>query len=195
METAHGPLGNTTDLKIYGLFPDVSYFKFASLQGKIALFSHLEQAHYAVSGANQIEILRIPLTHDSKKNDPAFWEISYQHKWLREHQNAWRTAYGKSPFYEYYDYKIWDVLNQQIPSFKSLQESVMAVLLPWLGLEELSIITLEPAKSGHFFRSIKDTPYREYSQVFENKFGHRNNLSVLDLLFNIGPECASYFRQ
>lgn len=194
METAHRPFGNTTDLKIYGLFPDVSYFKFASLQGKIAPFSHLEQAHYAVSGANQIEILRIPLTHDSKKKDPAFWEISYQHKWLREHQNAWRTAYGKSPFYEYYDYKIWDILNQQIPSFKSLQESVMAVLLPWLGLEELTIITLEPVESGHFFRSIKDTPYREYSQVFENKFGHRNNLSILDLLFNLGPECAFYFR-
>lgn len=194
METAHGPLGNTTSLKIFGLFPDVSYFKFASLQGEIALFSHLEQAHYAVSGANQIEILRIPLTHDSKKQAQAFWKISYQHKWLREHQNALRTAYGKSPFYEYYDYKIWDILDQQIPSFKSLQESVMALLLPWLGLEELPVIALEPETSRHYLRSIKDTHCQEYSQVFENKFGHRNNLSILDLLFNIGPECASYFR-
>ena len=194
METAHGPLGNTTDLKIYGLFPNVSYFKFASLQGKIALFSHIEQAHYAVSGANQIETLRIPLTHDSKKKAQAFWEISYQHKWLREHQNALRTAYGKSPFYEYYDYKIWDLLNQQIPSFKTLQESVMDLLLPWFGLEELTSLALEPEENGHYFRSLQDTPYREYSQVFENKFGHRNDLSVLDLLFNIGPECASYFR-
>lgn len=194
METAHGPLVNTTDLKIYGLFPEVAYFKFASLKGEIALFSHQEQAHYAVSGANQIEILRIPLTHDSKKKAQTFWEISYQHKWLREHQNALRTAYGKSPFYEYYDYKIWNILDTQIPSFKSLQESVMAVLLPWLGLDELPIIILEPEASRHYFRSIQDTHCQEYSQVFENKFGHRNKLSVLDLLFNIGPECASYFR-
>ena len=194
METTHRPIDSKTDLKIYGLFPNVSYFQFAARNGEVALFSHWEQAHYAVSGANQIETLRIPLTHESKKKDPAFWEISYQHKWLREHQNAWRTAYGKSPFYEYYDYKIWDILNQEIPSFKSLQESVMAVLLPWLGLEELTIITLEPVESGHFFHSINNTPYREYSQVFENKFGHRKDLSIVDLLFNIGPECASYFR-
>ena len=194
METTHRPIDSKTDLKIYGIFPNISYFQFAASKGEVALFSHWEQAHYAVSGANQIETLRIPLTHDSKKKDPIFWEISYQHKWLREHQNAWRTAYGKSPFYEYYDYKIWDLLHQEQASFKSLQESAIQLLLPWLGLEELPIIDLDFEKSRHYFHSINNTPYYEYSQVFENKFGHRKDLSVLDLLFNIGPECASYFR-
>jgi hypothetical protein len=85
-------------------------------------------------------------------------------------------------------------LNQQIPSFKTLQESVVELLLPWLGLEELPVMAIDPEENKHYFRSIKDTPYQEYSQVFENKYGHRNDLSVLDLLFNIGPESASYFR-
>lgn len=195
MERENRSFGSEADLKIYGLFPDVSYFQFAAHKGEVALFSHFEQAHYAISGANQIETLRIPLTHDSKKKVPEFWEISYQHKWLREHKNAWRTAYGKSPFYEYYDYRIWDLLNQEQASFISLQESTIQLLLPWLGLEELPIKNLEFEESRHYFRSFKDTPYREYSQVFENKFGHRKDLSIIDLLFNIGPECASYFRQ
>lgn len=194
MERENRSFGSETDLKINGLFPNVSYFQFAADKGEVALFSHFEQAHYTLSGANQIETLRIPLTHDSKKNASEFWEISYQHKWLREHQNAWRTAYGKSPFYEYYDYRIWDLLNQERPSFKSLQESIIQLLLPWLGLEELPIKNLEFEESRHYFRSLKNTAYREYSQVFESKFGHRKDLSVIDLLFNIGPECASYFR-
>lgn len=195
MERANRSFGNPTDMKFYGLFPSVSYFQFAALHGEIALFSHFEQAHYDISGANQIETLRIPLTHETKKNANAFWQISYEHKWLREHQNALRTAYGKSPFYEYYDYKIWGLLNQKITSFKSLHESIIKLILPWIGLEELPLIDLESNESRHYFRSLEKTTYFEYTQVFESKFGHRKNISIIDLLFNIGPECASYFRQ
>ena len=44
---------------------------------------------------------------------------------------------------------------------------------------------------------IKDEPthYPNYNQVFENKNGFFPNLSILDLLFNLGPETDSYLEQ
>ncbi len=195
MEAPNGHLGDTRDISVFGLFPPVSYFQFAANRGEISLFTNLELSHYCISGANQIETLRIPLLHESKNKTPINWQISYQHKWVREHQNALRTAYGKSPFFEFYDYKLFEILDQQITSFPLLQETLIKQILPWLGLDELNVISSDLEKSRHYFRSLLSTPTKEYSQVFETKFGHRKNLSIIDLLFNIGPECAAYFRQ
>jgi hypothetical protein len=182
-------------LNLYGLFPPVAYFQWALNTQKVALFTHQESAFYAIGGANQIDLLRIPITASTKNREPQYWEISYQHKWVREHQNALKTAYGKSPFFEFYDYQIFELLNQNIPSFQELQKLLMLRIIPWLGLEELEITNLDAKNSIHFLRTLKHTSCQEYYQVFENKFGHRKELSILDLLFNIGPESASYFRQ
>ena len=181
-------------LTFYGLFPPIAYFQLAANTNKIALFTHAESAHYAISGANQIELLRIPITHDTKNREPQFWEISYQHKWVREHQNALKTAYGKSPFFEFYDYQIFEILNRNIPSFQELQLQLMQRMLPWLSLEELEIVDFDIQEGKHFLSTLNQTPCKQYYQVFENKFGHINRLSIIDLIFNIGPESASYFR-
>jgi len=194
MESTNGHISHPRDISFYGLFPSVLYFQFAANMGEIAYFSHLEMSNYRISGANQIETLRVPLQHETKNKAAREWQISYQHKWVREHQNALKTAYGKSPFFEFYDYKIFEIFNQQISSFQLLQETLIQQILPWLGLDELPVITLDEEKSRHYFRSILNTYTKEYSQVFETKFGHIKHLSIIDLLFNIGPESASYFR-
>ena len=37
--------------------------------------------------------------------------------------------------------------------------------------------------------------YTAYAQVFDSKYGFLNNLSTLDLLFNLGPEAKTYLQQ
>ncbi len=194
MGKTHGHSSHKEILNFYGLFPPIAYFQLAANSNKIALFTHTESAHYAISGANQIELLRIPITHETKNGEPQFWKISYQHKWVREHQNALKTAYGKSPFFEFYDYQIFEILNKNISSFQELQFQLMQRMLPWLSLEELEVVDLDIHESIHFLRTLNQTPCKEYYQVFEHKFGHIKGLSILDLLFNIGPESASFFR-
>jgi hypothetical protein len=174
----------------FGLFPSIAYFAKAYQSNLWIPFSNQENSFYEIGGANQIETLRIPITHGSKNNTPELWEISYQHKWIKEHKNAWKTAYGKSPFYAYYDYKLERILDQHIPSFKDLQITLLQELIPWIGFEDIPVLhetrTIDPLES---------TSYVEYYQVFETKFQHRKNLSIIDLIFNLGPEAISYFRK
>jgi hypothetical protein len=176
-----------------GLLPSISFFCHVAHKQRCIPITNTESTYYLIGGPNQIETLRIPLTHESKHKLPEFWEISYQHKWVREHKNAWKTAYGKSPFYHFYDYKFERILDLQITSFKTLQITLIREILPWIGLDHIPIdvTNTEPINKGFHENTL---PYFEYYQVFEHKFGHRKDLSIIDLIFHLGPESAAYFQ-
>lgn len=171
----------------FGFFPSVSQLVASQKAGAISVFPDNIKPYYLIGGANQIETLRIPITSQTKNSTPDQWCISYETKWVREHKNAWRTAYGKSPFYPYYDYKLEAILDLHKESFKDLHESMMNLLLPWIGLEDLR-------REKTFPENLNSQPeIKPYYQVFETKFGFRKGLSILDLIFNIGPEAVTYF--
>jgi hypothetical protein len=83
-----------------------------------------------------------------------------------------------------------------------------------LNLQTIEIVSkclrlkLEPTFSTEYFRNPVLTDFRtlvdgkkdsyefeSYPQVFEEKFGYLNNLSILDLLFNEGRHALSYLKQ
>ncbi|MDA8693544.1 WbqC family protein, partial [Saprospiraceae bacterium] len=67
-------------------------------------------------------------------------------------------------------------------------------ILKTIGLDSISH-TSQYDKSGHIYRpkftqQNQQTEIRipEYTQVFTEKYGFTPNLSILDLIFNVGPE-------
>ena len=142
--------------------------------------------------------LTIPVVHgsESMKN----LRISDHGNWRHLHWNALATAYGESPFFEYYQDDIrpffekrWDYLFD----FNEAIRETMCQLLDiqphvdyttgyrqnaggWLDLRT-AINPKHPAPNPLF----SPTPYY---QVYRQKLGFLPNLSILDLLFNMGPE-------
>ena len=41
-------------------------------------------------------------------------------------------------------------------------------------------------------KKVFKTDFKKYIQVFRNKYGFIPNLSILDVLFNLGPETKKY---
>lgn len=138
---------------------------------------------YLIGGPNAIQTLSIPLNAHSITENLMEWKINYDHKWRQEHKNALQTAYGKSPFFEFYDYRYFAILDKELIYFRDLLEEVFYFLCDALKMEkELIWVQQKPEQFG----KVNEIVY-PYYQVFETKFGFRQGLCTLDLLSNLGP--------
>ena len=195
MESTNRQEFNTAHLKSFGLFPSIGFFHQCIKAKYVPIISPLDSQYYEIAGPNGVQILRFPLSKTSKKLNPEHWEFSFQEKWVREHENAWKTAYGKSPFFEYYEYRFLEILKRENPSYFNTKKEILQTLLPLIGLDYLPIKNDTDPNNEHFFRPNTETLQESYYQTFENKFGHRKELYILDLLFNKGIDSVLYFIQ
>ena len=130
--------------------------------------------------------------------------ISDHGAWRHLHWQALQSAYGESPFFEFYAddlrpffEKRWDFLFD----FNLAITRKMCELLdiePHIELTEAYMPCPEDAvdyrdaiRPKHPLPDASFTP-RPYYQVYQQKFGFLPNLSILDLLFNEGNEAVLY---
>jgi len=128
--------------------------------------------------------------------------ISDHGNWRHLHWNALQSAYGESPFFEYYQDDIRPFFEQRwtfLLDFNEVICSEMCKLIdiqPKVGYTE-SYIREQDLKNRQDFREainpkhpVPDAEFtaRPYYQVYQQKHGFLPNLSILDLLFNMGPE-------
>lgn len=151
-------------------------------------FSALNKPNrYNIAGPNNIQTLTVPITQDDKHNPITQVRINYNENWIRDHKHAWQTAYGKSPFFEYYDYRFWSILDAQPLMLADL-------IYPWnqLLFTQLGLSSFESTSNEIQQDIIQIKPY---PQVFDVKFGFRSEVSGIDLLFNQGPLAKEYLSQ
>lgn len=177
-------------------FPNVSKFLMAAKHGcftisdpKLPIEKNTGFQTYSIAGANKIEPLIIPLKQYSSQSEFNSIEINYGPKWMKEHRNALQTAYGKSPFFEFYDYKLFKLYSDEIQYLADFNYNSIQWLLEMFQLDIPIVIDTESQNP-----QSEITPY-PYPQVFEGKFGFRPFISSLDLLFNQGPLSLDYLKQ
>jgi hypothetical protein len=123
-------------------------------------------------------------------------QISYKQNWQKEHWNAIVSSYNSSPYFEYYKDELQPFFEKEEMLLINLNCKLQSVILNILQVEDKIITTTEYLHKGNFsdLRNYKwNTEKQEkYDQVFMEKQGFIPNLSILDLLFNLGPESADY---
>jgi hypothetical protein len=127
--------------------------------------------------------------------------IDYSKRWQQVHLRAMKASYNSSPFFEFYfetfeklitaDYKFLLDMNTAVT------ESVLQILKIKAGIFYTE--SFEPAESKpndyrYKFSPKKESSYnsKRYLQVFDNGKGFVPNLSIIDLIFNAGPESVKY---
>lgn len=152
---------------------------------------------------NGIQLLNVPVKH-SKEKHQKFKDVRIENDfaWQKNHFKSLEAAYRTSPFFEYFE-------DDFRPLFEKKQEFILDLNLQIFELINSSLgIKIEAQKTTEFFldslnyddfRSLvngkKDvTQIEEYTQVFNEKHGFINNLSILDLLFNEGRYAVDYLR-
>ena len=134
--------------------------------------------------------------------------ISDHGNWRHLHWNALEAAYGKSPFFEFYADDLRPFFEKRWTFLYDFNMETCATVCSLIGLEPHVEPTAEyvaaddPRLAGTAdFRDairpkhpLPDPDFRpqRYYQVFERKHGFTPNLSILDLLFNMGNESLLY---
>ena len=157
-----------------------------------------------IYGPNGIQMLNIPVikmfgNHTQTKDV----RISNATNWQLNHIRSIDTAYNNSPYYIYYKDKLEPFYSKKYNFLLDYNLEYLSVLLDILKCEnnisqsndfiKIYPESLDLRKKIHPAKErILQTP--RYSQVFEERYGFIPNLSILDLLFNKGPEAKDYLK-
>jgi hypothetical protein len=196
-------------------FAPIGYFALLQHSENVLLekFEHYQKQTYrnrcTIYGANGPLSLTVPVTKGNViKIYTKDIRIDYSSNWVKIHYKAIESAYNSSPFYQFYIDEIGDVWHKTHNFLYDLNFDLLALIndltktqVKLSGTKEY----LPSAPEGFIdFRNItkiktKDISdvyhYPHYMQVFESKFGFIENLSILDLLFNLGPDTGLYLSQ
>ena len=124
--------------------------------------------------------------------------------WVDYYQKCLNASYSKSPYYEFYMPYFDAILTAGYTSLFELNKALFLELLKLLQLKPKHRFTTDYVKvyithtdlRGLFKPSKNPQLYTQaiYSQVFDDRQAFKPNLSILDLLFNLGPESLLYLR-
>ena len=146
-----------------------------------------------ILGANGSLLLSVPLKKGKNQSAIKDVKIAYEDDWQRDQVMTIKSAYGSAPYFDYYISDIERIYNSKHLYLIDLFEEQYQWLQKKLDLPDLIYsTTFEKQYSDTIDLRSKSIPLTyeipKYFQVFEDKFGFTSNLSIIDLIFNLGPE-------
>ena len=152
---------------------------------------------------NGIQLLNIPVKHSKtahQKTKDVLIENEFD--WQKQHFKSLEAAYRSSPFFEFFEDDILPVFEKKHTFLMDLNMEVLDIVTNCLRMKFEFHKTTEyfPAPENvsdfrYLANGKKDAnSFEKYTQVFDDKHGFINNLSVLDLLFNEGKFAMDYLK-
>ena len=153
---------------------------------------------------NGIQLLNVPVKHTKQAHQRTKdVKLETAFDWQKQHFKSLEAAYRTSPFFEYFEDELLPIFQKKHIFLMDLNLETMAVVSKCLGLK------FDYNETAEYFHKVDDkTDYRNlingkkdaavyesYTQVFGDKHGFLNNLSILDLLFNEGRYALDYLKK
>lgn len=160
-----------------------------------------------IATANGLQALTVPVDHSPLTIDHVQCKdlrISDHNQWRRVHWNALQSAYSESPFFEYYADDIRPFFEQKYEFLIDFNEAIRQKMCELLDIETSVSYSSGFRVHGSWFKDFREVIHakhpqddpefqpRSYWQVFQHRYGFQPNLSILDLLFCMGPEAVFY---
>jgi len=191
-------------------FPSISQFT-AMAQAETVTFEmednfqkQTNRNRMYIYSPNGIQLLNIPVKHSTETSHQKTKDIKIERAfdWQKQHFKSLEAAYRSSPFFEYFEDDIMPVFEKKHTFLMDLNLQTIEIVSKCLGLK------LSYNKTEEYFREVDFSDFRNlangkkdayqfepYPQVFEEKHGYINNLSILDLLFNEGRYALDYLKK
>lgn len=146
--------------------------------------------------------LTVPVVKGSKMHtNVKDVKISYDFKWQRSHWMGLETCYRRSAYFEYYEDDFAPFYQKQFTYLFDYNEQLLQMLLKFIKIQlllqytetyETEYPTLNDYRDAISTKKEYNFEQKTYFQVFEERNGFIKNLSIVDLLFNQGPQTINY---
>ena len=163
---------------------------------------------YAADG---VQALSFPVIHEggTYKHPVKDIKIDYSTPWLQQHKRAIVSAYRTSAYFEYYQDELFEILDSMPEKLIDLNMALLKFFIEKIGLKVDLRMTEEYSQGGAGCDDLREVIHpkrpdtiladlkleKPYFQVFAPKHGFKSNLSIMDLLFNEGPDSILYLKK
>ena len=171
---------------------------------------------YAADG---VQALNFPIVHKGGTHKIPISEVKvdYSTPWLIQHQRAIISAYRTSAYFEYYQDELFDIMDSRPEKLIDLNTALLRFFIEKTGLrvdlrwttdfspqgiviadDGTSVIcddlreVIHPKRQNTVLADLELE--KPYFQVFAPKYGFKSDLSIMDLLFNEGPDSILYLK-
>jgi len=158
-----------------------------------------------IYGANGNLSLTVPVKKFKGKVIIKDLLIDYSTNWKKLHLKSIESAYKSSPYFEYYFDEIRPFYENNYKFLLDFNTKIQDVIIEQLEMETQTICSEKYLFSDELIKTVdfrekilpkkiiedKDFQIHKYNQVFAEKHGFKPNLSIIDLLFNEGPNAIN----
>ncbi len=159
-----------------------------------------------IYGANGRLLLNIPIKHTGNKSQHQKYKevrIENDFNWQKQHWKSLQTVYRTSPFFEFYEDEFHPLYHEKFNFLMDFNHRCTQLAFDCLQLEtdfsKTAEFILNPEDlidARHLVeaKGQKKQSFEPYTQVFDTKFGYLNDICIIDLIFNEGPNALNYLQ-
>ena len=170
--------------------------------------SYRNRCHFYAADGKQS--LSFPIAHSEGTHKHLISEvlIDYSKPWALQHKRAIISAYRTSAYFEYYQDELFAILDSKPERLLDLNTRLLEFFLDKIGIKAEIRMTenysqntdcedlrevIHPKRPDNILEKLELN--KPYFQVFAEKHGFIPNLSIMDLLFNEGPDSIIYLKK
>ena len=170
--------------------------------------SYRNRCHFYAADGKQS--LSFPIAHSEGTHKHLISEvlIDYSKPWALQHKRAIISAYRTSAYFEYYQDELFAILDSKPERLLDLNTRLLEFFLDKIGIKAEIRMTenysqntdcedlrevIHPKRPDNILEKLELN--KPYFQVFAEKHGFIRNLSIMDLLFNEGPDSIIYLKK
>jgi len=192
-------------------FPPVQYMSLVASAGKVMIEreeNYIKQTYrnrFYILSPNGILSLPVPVLEGSFHKTPIKdIRIDYSKRWQQVHLRGIYSSYRAAPYFEYLYDKVEKIISHNFTFLLDLNMASLMLLVEFTGIkadisytENFEPVRKEGVDLRYFINPKKREMaqifrYRNYIQVFSDRFPFMPGLSTLDLIFNTGPDAAVF---
>jgi len=155
-----------------------------------------------IHSANGLQKLTVPVKHSKIKFSMLEAKIDNTIAWQKNHWRSIQSAYSSSPFFEFYkddlqlifEKKYKYLLDVTLDSFLFINDA-LDLAKNHAASKEYNDSNLNDFRHLASAKSNLNYNFEPYIQMFDDKYGFLENLSILDLLFMEGPNSISFLEK
>ena len=160
-------------------------------------------------GAEGVQTLSFPILHEGGTHKIPISEIKIDYKtpWVQQHERAIISAYGMSAYFDYYKDELFAILEAGHERLFDLNLALIRFFIEKTGIK-VDLRLTEDYEREPQMEDLREVIHpkrpttilseldleKPYFQVFAPKYGFQSDLSIMDLLFNEGPDSILFLK-